>query len=125
MMVAVAVVAILMSGIVMKQRRDEFVRRASFASDKRRDLNNILKSNASLLPFYMKRIVASNEIDAANPARLGEAPASPDENIVRAIREQAEWGRKHLLWYDRQVLKYRRAARYPWLPVAPDPPEPK
>jgi hypothetical protein len=27
-------------------------------------------------------------------------------------------------WHADMMYKYRRAARYPWLPVAPDPPEP-
>lgn len=27
-------------------------------------------------------------------------------------------------WHYRLASKYRRAARYPWLPVEPDPPEP-
>ncbi len=28
-------------------------------------------------------------------------------------------------WHAKMRAKYFRAARYPWLPVAPDPPEPK
>jgi hypothetical protein len=28
-------------------------------------------------------------------------------------------------WHERMRLKYENAARYPWLPVEPDPPEPK
>ena len=28
-------------------------------------------------------------------------------------------------FHDELAKKYHRAARYPWLPVAPDPPEPK
>jgi hypothetical protein len=39
---------------------------------------------------------------------------SEDDPVVRRF----EWH------YSRQ-LKYERAARYPWLPVAPDPPEPE
>jgi hypothetical protein len=31
----------------------------------------------------------------------------------------------HELWSRQMGEKYLRAARYPWLPVAPDPPEPK
>lgn len=27
--------------------------------------------------------------------------------------------------HDQMAIKYERAARYPWLPVPPDPPEPK
>jgi hypothetical protein len=29
------------------------------------------------------------------------------------------------IWHNKLRIKYQRAARYPWLPVAPDPPEPK
>jgi hypothetical protein len=28
-------------------------------------------------------------------------------------------------YHDLMAQKYKRAARYPWLPVAPDPPKPK
>jgi hypothetical protein len=28
-------------------------------------------------------------------------------------------------YHRAMMIKYERAARYPWLPVAPDPPEPK
>ena len=28
-------------------------------------------------------------------------------------------------WHAEMVNKYRRAARYPWLPMVPDPPEPR
>jgi hypothetical protein len=28
-------------------------------------------------------------------------------------------------WHERMRLKYENAARNPWFPVAPDPPEPK
>lgn len=33
--------------------------------------------------------------------------------------------RKYVAYWGPIVSKYERAARYPWLPVAPDPPEPK
>lgn len=32
---------------------------------------------------------------------------------------------RRLEWHEPMRLKYERAARYPWLPVRPDPPEPK
>jgi hypothetical protein len=28
-------------------------------------------------------------------------------------------------WHAEMSIKYQKAARYPWFPVAPDPPEPK
>jgi hypothetical protein len=32
---------------------------------------------------------------------------------------------EHDRWASRMAAKYERAARYPWLPVEPDPPEPE
>jgi hypothetical protein len=33
--------------------------------------------------------------------------------------------RAQLRWNEAMAEKYRWAARYPWLPIAPDPPEPE
>lgn len=32
---------------------------------------------------------------------------------------------RRIAHYDSLAFKYRHAARYPWLPIAPDPPEPE
>ena len=41
-------------------------------------------------------------------------------------RRRAGWNSARLLEYHaRMAEKYDRAARFPWLPVAPDPPEPE
>jgi hypothetical protein len=45
-----------------------------------------------------------------------EVPPSPAR--VAVLRRQEE----RFVWMER---KYRRAARCPWLPVPPDPPEPE
>lgn len=43
------------------------------------------------------------------------------------ILEPAEGRRREILWeWHRDIAeKYRAAARYPWLPVEPDPPKPQ
>lgn len=38
--------------------------------------------------------------------------------------DSAAWKLERDLWHGVLAEKYKRAARYPWLPVAPDPPEP-
>ncbi len=48
--------------------------------------------------------------------------AEPD--VARALTERAERMRKRADNEDRLSEKYRYAASHPWLPVAPDPPEP-
>lgn len=55
-------------------------------------------------------------LDLAVAERLGQPP--PSQEAARLIRAQV--ARSRLL-----AEKYEHAARYPWLPVAPDPPEPK
>jgi hypothetical protein len=38
---------------------------------------------------------------------------------------KAAWYRDRTAWHAAMRTKYEHAARYPWLPVAPDPPEPE
>lgn len=40
-------------------------------------------------------------------------------------REAAEWVRRLCDYHELMTQKYERAARYPWLPVEPDPPMPE
>jgi hypothetical protein len=47
-----------------------------------------------------------------------------DSNI-RSSASEIERSSRRLDYHDSLISKYERAARYPWLPVAPDPPEPK
>ncbi len=45
--------------------------------------------------------------------------------IIKLIELHHEWERRWKEHYRDLSLKYRRAARFPWLPVDPDPPEPR
>jgi hypothetical protein len=47
-----------------------------------------------------------------------KAPASERERL-------GIWNAHVAEWRVEMTRKYRRAARYPWLPVAPDPPMPR
>jgi hypothetical protein len=48
----------------------------------------------------------------SRPLKMGDPPVS--------LRQQ-----RISTWHRQFAQKYWRAARYPWLPVEPDPPEPK
>jgi hypothetical protein len=50
---------------------------------------------------------------------LGHFPA------CRTLEVQAEDAWKQAEWHVQMKVKYERAAARPWLPVEPDPPEPK
>jgi hypothetical protein len=77
---------------------------------------------------YNSRILAE--------VRLGQfLEDPPNDRTVQLIRSQEVQIRTLERWIDlhdrraeyfgRLARKYERAARYPWLPVPPDPPEPK
>jgi hypothetical protein len=62
---------------------------------------------------------------------LGRARESGDKFLAGVSdaaglsREARRTARKRTAYYWQLNVKYLRAARYPWLPVASDPPEPK
>jgi hypothetical protein len=45
--------------------------------------------------------------------------------IGRDGKPLSELDRRKDLWHARMYVKFERAALYPWLPLAPDPSEPK
>src|SRR5689334_6607250 len=51
---------------------------------------------------------------------IGE-PSVLDQNMNPVTGAQ----RRKALWHEALARRYERAARRPWLPLAPDPPEPK
>ena len=102
-MVAVAIVAILIGvGLEVGRRSRRFARLAAYHS------NVALEHFGTLMAFGGE----PPPIRDVPPAGLG-----PTRYLHRA---------KALLNYHSVLTeKYQRAARYPWLPVAPDPPEPE
>jgi hypothetical protein len=81
----------------------------------------------------MRREVEELEENLANvPDRIAKSREAGDVEEEEAwLRGVTQWQEK-LSPYRREIQragqlreKYERAARYPWLPVAPDPPEPK
>jgi hypothetical protein len=68
---------------------------------------------------------------AAKPSRRFIPPGRPEERPGREEREDpriAAWRqsqRRRIAYHEAMIQKYQRAARHPWLPVAPDTPEPE
>jgi hypothetical protein len=59
-------------------------------------------------------------------------PTGPDPYIADARSRgfgvellDRTWLERQLAYRTAMTAKYERAVRYPWLPIAPDPPEPK
>jgi hypothetical protein len=44
--------------------------------------------------------------------------------LVNSIQDHSKMRQQSAEWHGQLKLKYMRAARYPWLPIAPDPPSP-
>jgi hypothetical protein len=94
-MVAVAIVALSISATSWSGRR-----RARFESLVRQ--------------YYEKRYAAS-----------AFSYSGPGGVVMEArMRADAEQRAKVMAYYTELIAKYKRASRYPWLPVGPDPPEP-
>ena len=53
------------------------------------------------------------------------AQISRGQKDIERDRAQLAQKRRQAAFFHRLASKYARAARYPWLPVEPDPPEPK
>jgi hypothetical protein len=100
-MVAVVIVAILLFGLEMGRRSRRFARLATYHS-------NVALEHFGTLMAFGGGPPPNRDVP---PAGLG-----PARYLHRA---------KALLNYHSELTeKYQRAARYPWLAVAPDPPEP-
>jgi hypothetical protein len=97
LMIAVAVAGVAIAGVVGLRRRGESLRRMAQGHD----LAARRAADALWAPPGWE----------TNPGEGGQRSAIPD------------WER--LAYHNRLKEKYERAARYPWLPVGPDPPEPE
>ena len=101
MMVAVAIVALLLGGDVLRRKRSGYLARAD--AEAARELESRAK-----VKVYEGAI---------------ETSAAP--SVAEGYRHRVEMYRDEANHHGRLRRKYARAARYPWLPVEPDPPEPE
>ncbi len=100
MMVGVAIVGAALGLASMKSRSDEFARKAHHFADREARMRELMEFLAKPEP--------------------GSHPTS-----IRNIRKICDYILTGIEHDKRMRRKYERAARYPWLTVAPDPPEPK
>jgi hypothetical protein len=101
--VAVAVIGLTIGGgVLLKQRRDYFL---------------------SLAQSHQKELASSTARGKALKSRIGSASGMTIEELMHLDRDYHRMTDRadH---HASLVRKYEHAARYPWLPVEPDPPEP-
>ena len=101
LMVAVAVVAIAVYGSVLWRRSVEYRHRAEDALNLAKRLND-----------------TRNAIEESIAALRGG-------NYRIALISRRDQLRREIDYWDAARIKYSRVALYPFLPVAPDPPEPE
>jgi hypothetical protein len=101
LMVAVAVAALLLGGVVLWRKRILHLERANV------EAASEMQSRA-LIKVYGSAVTTSAAPSVAEGYR----------HWVEVFREEADY-------HGMLRRKYERAARYPWLSVAPDPPRPE
>jgi hypothetical protein len=130
-MVLVAIAAVVLGADSVRRRRDRW-RDLGFTHSMKERLNLHLADGHA-------QVAAQNEAGAEG-LRASAAAAHGDGTIneemrssfadtfAAAARKERAGERRYraLARYHVELRrKYERAARYPWLPVAPDPPEPR
>lgn len=142
LMIAIAVVVMLVYGEILRRRHAEFVALADLAEERetifaQTEIN--IRHEAAKMENDQRTQIEESRRDLEELTRLGKrssddyaflkeatdiATKSIGESIADIHKTRAEVAA--LRHYQAQLRrKYRRAARYPWLPVAPDPPEPE
>ncbi len=121
--VVVVIVGLLMGGVRLKQRRSRLLSRAQF--------------HAQRAAFYPKLESRARKICAEFPGRIAELKRLQryrwaGESHLDALEVSLDQSLKDLARLPNRIAfhaamahEYQRAARYPWLPVEPDPPEPE
>ncbi len=64
------------------------------------------------------------ELARADEGRNPEWTAESLRKTATVYVEEAKYTREHVDYYEKLKANYQHAARYPWLPVQPDPPLP-
>lgn len=118
MMVVVAIVAVLIgSSIQIRRLRG----RSSYYNQRWVQAQNEGRAlRATSAPFVQLLRNIESQRDEEFPADEKELR----ERAARDLRVEVSARTKLIEHFDRLEAKYRRAARYPWFPVASDPPTP-
>jgi len=134
-MIAVAVVAIGIGSETMQRRRVRYLRMAGDHASKEVNSESMERTIRDWACEWDQRAQNMRETlelaQRSNTFDLGENIASYSEREKRArdraARLWGDWTRyfKYSSHHAAMKQKYQHAARYPWLPIAPDPPPPE
>jgi hypothetical protein len=119
-MIAVAVVALPMGGYSLKRLHDGFMDRARYHAESATDCfeaENNAQKYIEGTDSLLESIGEDGSADRFDVSRLKADRADMARNVI-------EWKRL-VAYHAAMARKYENAARHPWLPVEPDPPEPR
>ena len=139
MMVAVAIVAMAIGVEAFRQRRNALLAKAAtYADGEKRAMRTerLIVEYEALLARSLDRVHARRK-PSVPPSVFGvrvlpkwivPSQEEYDQKLADERKDRAasreRWHRL-VSWYAEGRARYERAARYPCLPVAPDPPEPE
>ena len=135
LLVAVAVAAIIWEGVRLRRWRARCLERAGYHGQMRQYRQwaaSLIADGQCRRPGLISSLTLFVMLDgtpvvvSSGAIHYRERALSPDKPADRsAIGRLAERCRWEAAYHDRMRQKWERAARYPWLPVAPDSPPPK
>ena len=131
-MIAVAVVASVMSGIVahrIKRRQDDFLRRSTAharsvvaIAEAKVDIDESIKRGASLMDGRVRQLTVVGQWPDGRP---GQSPMEMLKAALSRQRGESQRMDRAIRYHAALARKYEFAALHPWLPVEADPPEPE
>jgi hypothetical protein len=127
-MVLVAVAALALGAELARRRGEDFAEKAA-----RHDMQ---AGEFRILADHRSRFAATCREEAGRPEGAifksyvndQRNPQQTAEWLMKSAAEymgEAKYELEHASYHEELKTKYQHAARYPWLPVAPDPPKPR
>lgn len=123
-MMAVAVVALVISPVQLKRRRDSFLALARYhasqevlCGDRRRDAKDSIEG----FDVWLRAGDRIARGDGASSILLDNSRLKSER---ASLIEAAAYWERATAFHAQMFRKYSHAARHPWLPLEPDPPSP-
>jgi hypothetical protein len=128
LMIAVSLCALAIETYRLKRLSDDYRAKASSAGTREGAYRQIYALEITTVESAAARIKDEEPLPPGGPPELPkeiEAARLLLHNDYSEQEADAELDGKLASYYQQLRLKFERASRYPWLPVAPDPPMPK
>jgi hypothetical protein len=128
LMIAVSLCALAIETYRLKRLSDDYRAKADSAGVREGAYRQIYALEIKTVDWAAARIKDEEPLPPGGPPELRkeiEAARLLLHNGYAEVEADAELDGKLASYYQQLRLKFERAARYPWLTVPPDPPEPK